>query len=284
MNMLHQFIDTQKDIAVFISKIFGQTMLIFASICIADIVAAQEGGDRTIKIAIPSWSAGKLIAYNIGARVRAITHREVSYFPLEGEPIWNELAAPNGKIDIFPDIWLPIQLDFWNRYVVQEKTVDSNSTPYSGDQGFFAFIPKALGVEQLRLSDLRSQKFIQMFSAKKDGVAEYWPGAAGWHSTVNNIATIEKNKLSTDWKTIDVDNDAFLSLLDARVRIGQPILFYCWTPETIYAKYNLIRVQDDIVAADCVKDGGQLQLTRVGCPYTPARVFVLFRKEFETIE
>lgn len=245
-----------------------------------------EEVDDIVHIAVPSWDAGGIIAHNIGKTLTEDFNIEVSYVEIEGDIIWEQLHNDDGSIDIFPDIWLPNQVDFFDDFVNQRGTVGSNAVPYQGDQGFYVQYPG--GIDEVSIADLQDANFAVKFDSDGNGKGEYWPGAEGWHSTLFSYVKMKDYELNGNWEEIQANNATFLDLLEERNSKGVASLFYYWTPDAVHAKYDLVQVSEPDYSEGCrtfiepSEDSDWLEKSSFQCAYPVSTVYILFRDEFNS--
>ncbi len=259
------------------------------TICLCAIAPyAAVANGSTVAIALPSWDAGKIIAYDLAALVEENSDFSVEFTEMEGDAIWPELASPDGKIDVFPDIWLPNQQSFFDQYVKEEGVVFANSMPYNGDQGFYALMPDALTAKKLGIKDLLDPQVFRAFDTDGNGKGELWPGAEGWHSTLYSMVKIKDYGLDQAWELIEGDNDHLQAVVDERAEKSQGLLFYYWEPEAMFAKYPSVKVDEVAYSEGCQNfvepkdDEDWLKKSSFKCAYEVATIHILFNKEIAT--
>lgn len=246
---------------------------------------ATLANDSVVSIALPSWDAGKIIAHDLAALVKDNTDLNVEFVEMEGDVIWAELANENGKIDVFPDIWLPNQQSHFDKYVVENSSVFANTVPYNGDQGFYAILPGKLSMSALKIEDLLNPVVISAFDTDKNGKGELWPGAEGWHSTLHSQVKMKDYELTDSWELIAADNAEFQKILDQRAESGQGLLFYYWEPEAVQAKHPTIKVKETEFTDGCQQfiepkdDADWLKKSSFKCAYQVATVHILFTRD-----
>ncbi len=102
-----------------------------------------------------------------------------------------------GDIDVHPDVWLPNQQSFTQKYVDGAGTVQLSQNPYEGNQGFC--VPTKFG-EANNITDIadlgRPDVAIKMDS-NGNGLGEMWIGAPGWASAnVNEVKVRDYDLMS----------------------------------------------------------------------------------------
>jgi glycine betaine/proline transport system substrate-binding protein len=258
------------------------TTIASALLALTSITKAEE--ITSARIAVPSWDAGAIIAHDIGNILNDRHGIAVSFVDIEGEAIWAQLDSEAGSIDIFPDIWLPNQQHFFDKFVDGEGSVVANTVPYTGEQGFYTQIP---GSEvRLSIDDLADPTVVSMFDTDGNGLGEYWPGVEGWHATLFSRVKMHGYGISDKWEEINATNEEFIGILEARKKVGDPTLFYYWSPDALLAKHNPHLVSEPEYTEGCQKlvepkdDAQWMEKSTFSCAYPSSVVHVLFRDEF----
>ena len=170
----------------------------------------------------------------------------------------------------------------WNKFAIERKTVASNRTPYIGKQGFYV-INTPGDVKQLNINHFQKDEIINHFN---NNLAEFWPGAPGWHATIFSKVKMHSYGLNKKFKELTLDNSEFLSLLAQKNQDGGSLLFYYWSPDWIHAKYSITLVNEREYEDGCRKivdpteDESWLTLSKFDCAYPDSEVWIVFRDEF----
>lgn len=252
----------------------------FGALYVSQSVSAKE----VIRIGIPSWPAGEIIAHNIAEKINSSGLKyEIDFVDLTDVDHWSELDKDNGVIDIFPDIWMPNHQPNWDEYVIEAKSVYSNRTPYIATQGFHVFSPDLKKFNELSVDDLGNPEVIEYFDSDGNGKAEYWPGGDAYRSKHYSKLKIHEQDLSDKWEALEVEQDEFLEILKKRKLSERPILFYYWTPEWLFAKYNTFQLKEPDYQEGCMSIVGDLedkdwmQNSSFNCNYPETQVYMLYR-------
>jgi len=81
-------------------------------------LAAEE-----VKIGVPSWTGAQAIAHVLGEVVTSRIGGQVELVPGNNATIFQAMDQGKGDIDVHPDVWLPNQESFTNKYVEEAGTV-----------------------------------------------------------------------------------------------------------------------------------------------------------------
>ncbi len=134
-----------------------------------------------VKIGVPSWTGAQAIANLLAAVVIERIGGEAELVPGNNATIFQGMDQGKGDIDVHPDVWLPNQQSFTQKYVDGAGTVQLSQNPYEGNQGFC--VPTKFG-EANNITDIadlgRPDVAIKMDS-NGNGLGEMWIGAPGWH-------------------------------------------------------------------------------------------------------
>ena len=92
-------------------------------------------GER-VAIGVTSWTGAKAIAHLIATVVTERIGGEVEMVLGNNANIFQAMDQGKGDIDVHPNVWLPNQESFTNKYVVGAGTVLLSENHYIGNQGF----------------------------------------------------------------------------------------------------------------------------------------------------
>ena len=91
-----------------------KTMLLGTAIFAASVTAATA---EEVKIGVPSWTGAQAIAHVLGEVVTSRIGGTVEYVPGNNATIFQAMDQGKGDVDVHPDVWLPNQESFTNKYV-----------------------------------------------------------------------------------------------------------------------------------------------------------------------
>jgi len=245
--------------------------------------------EENINIVMPAWDSGRLVASFLASEIERNFGRETTFLDIPVDEGWAELDDAKGKIDIYPDIWLPNQQTNWSKYIEQKKSVIANVTPYIGEQNLYYLqtdkIPTNVDVKLLTDSE-----FIKKFDANGNGKGEYWPGVEGWGSYTFTQIKFHNYGLIDLWEPLSLTTDEFLGVLADRKKQGGSILFYYWAPEWIHAEYQLGDVTEPPYEEGCqdILDESEspdyLEKSTFMCEYPDSEVHIIFRHNIDDKE
>ena len=84
--------------------------------------AAEE-----VKIGVPSWTGAQAIAHLLAAVVEMRIGGKAELVPGNNATIFQAMDQGKGDIDVHPDVWLPNQQSFTQKYVDEAGTVTLSS-------------------------------------------------------------------------------------------------------------------------------------------------------------
>ncbi|MBL8581760.1 MAG: hypothetical protein JNL61_05960 [Rhizobiaceae bacterium] len=275
------------------------------SVAAAAILAMSAGAavakDQVV-IGELDWPGSRAIEQVLNQIMTEYLDADVSTISAAQEALYESMNKGDGSVDVVADVWsdhLPAQM---KNYVLpgSAETIIFNKTPYEGTEGIF--IPKYVADEHgvKALGDLAKPDVAKLFDSDGNGLGEIWAGATGWES--NNHTQVRAKSYGFD-KTMEltnVDQAIELALLKDAYESKKPIAFYYWTPEWIFAAYDLVKLEeppfdgyttDDAKGTDRYKaDGcytfyqpGQrndwLEASDIKCSQPPTRVYVAHSKQ-----
>ncbi|HET8728031.1 MAG TPA: glycine betaine ABC transporter substrate-binding protein, partial [Alphaproteobacteria bacterium] len=111
-------------------------------------------------------------------------------------------------------------------------------------QGFYipGYIQDEYGIT--KVSDLADPEIAKLFDIDDDGKGEYWAGVAGWETTYINQARAKSYGFDEYFEPLIISDAAFKAELKASIAREEGILFYYWTPEWLFAKYDLRQLEE----------------------------------------
>ena len=91
-----------------------------------------------------------------------------------------------------------------------------------------------------QISDLADPDMAKNFDTNGDGRGEVWVGASGWAST--NIEKIRAKSYGYDetMELVEMDETLAMADVDAAVAKDTDHVFYCYTPNQMFALYELV--------------------------------------------
>jgi glycine betaine/proline transport system substrate-binding protein len=235
-------------------------------------LAAEE-----VKIGLPSWTGAQAIGHLLGEVVTSRIGGKVEYVPGNNATIFQAMDQGKGDIDVHPDVWLPNQESFTNKYVEGAGTVVLSSNPYEGNQGFC--VSKDFGEANniTDIADLGRPDVAALMDSDGNGKGEMWIGAPGWASAnVNEVKTRDYGLLDFI-EPIRAEESVKTARIRDSIAKGEGYAFYCYKPHAVWfmfdvkmlseptydpAKYIMVQPSDDadwynksmVATKDALKD------------------------------
>ena len=218
-------------------------------------LAAEE-----VKIGLPSWTGAQAIGHLLGEVVASRIGGKVEYVPGNNATIFQAMDQGKGDIDVHPDVWLPNQESFTNKYVEGAGTVVLSSNPYEGNQGFC--VSKDFGEANniTDIADLGRPDVAALMDSDGNGKGEMWIGAPGWASAnVNEVKTRDYGLLDFI-EPIRAEESVKTARIRDSIAKGEGYAFYCYKPHAVWfmfdvkmlsepaydpAKYVMVQPSDD---------------------------------------
>jgi glycine betaine/proline transport system substrate-binding protein len=247
------------------------------------------------------WSGATAIEHVLSQVMTERLDADVSTISAAIDALFAAMDKGDGSVDVVADMWvdhLPAQM---KAYVLpgSRETIILNREPYYGSEGTFvpAYVREQHGIKDL--ADLAKPEVAKLFDSDGNGKGELWAGAVGWESV--SLTEIRGKSYGFD-KTMEyttVDQAVFLAQLKDAYERKKPIVFYYWTPEWIFAAFDLVKLQEPEFTGytmDSAKGSERynpqgcytyyqpseradwLEASRITCGQPPARVHVAHSK------
>jgi glycine betaine/proline transport system substrate-binding protein len=215
---------------------------------------------ENVNIGVPSWTGAQAVANVLGAIVETRMGGTVDYIPGNNATIFQAMDQGKGDIDVHPDVWLPNQQSFTQKYVDEAKTVTLSSNPYEGNQGFCVSKDFGQANNITDIADLGRPDVAALMDSDGNGKGEMWIGAPGWASAnVNEVKTRDYGLLDFI-EPIRAEESVKTARIKDSIAKGEGYAFYCYKPHAVWfmfdvemlseptfdeAKYKMIQPSDD---------------------------------------
>ena len=207
-------------------------------------VSSSAFGAEKVNIGAPSWTGAQAIAHLIQEIVTSRIGGEATLVPGNNAAIFAAMDAGNGDIDIHPDVWLPNQKSFTDKYVDGTGNVALSSNSYEGKQSFCvskAFSEKA-GVTSI--FDLARPEIAKMMDSDGNGKGEIWIGAPGWASANVNQVKVRDYGLMPFMEPVRADQSVMTATVGDSIKKGIGYAFYCYSPHAIWFQHDIVRLEE----------------------------------------
>ncbi len=217
------------------SAIIGSLMALTASTAFA----AEK-----VAIGVPSWTGAQAIANLIAVVVTDRIGGKVEMVPGNNAAIFQAMDQGKGDIDVHPDVWLPNQESFTNKYVRDRRTVLLSKNPYIGNQGFCVTQKFAKANKITDIADLGRPDVAKKMDSDGNGKGEIWIGAPGWASANVNEVKVRDYKLLNFLEPIRVDESAKTARIKDAIAKNEGYAFYCYEPHAIWSQFDVVMLSE----------------------------------------
>ena len=225
-------------------KFFGRLAGLMAALMIASAVPAYAK-DKVV-IGEQSWTGAVAIQNIMKTVIEKYLDGEVSFLLVAEQAMYPALDKGDGSIDVVPDLWSQHTTAMLNEYVLpgSKESIRLNKTPYQGSEGIFVpgYVQDQYNIR--KLADLAKPEVAKIFDTDGDGKGEYWAGAVGWEATNHSMVRAKSYGFDKHFTASSVEQPVFLAQLAAAYQRKEPIVFYYWKPEWIFASYDLRMLEE----------------------------------------
>lgn len=219
----------------------------FCGLLVAALVASSASPAafaERVNIGEPSWVGAKSIAHLIKNIVTDRIGGEAELVPGNNAAIFQAMHAGNGDIDVHPDVWLPNQESFTNKYVDGEGTVELSANSYVGKQSFCVSqaFSKQHGVTSI--FDLARPEIAKLMDGDGNGKGEIWVGAPGWASANVNQVKVRDYGLLPFMDPVRAEQSVMQATVGDSIAKGRGYAFYCYSPHAIWFLHDIVRLEE----------------------------------------
>ncbi len=212
------------------------------SIAIAAAISFAAGpafAAEKVNIGVPSWTGAQAIAHLLKAVVEMRIGGEAGMVPGNNATIFQAMHQSKGAIDVHPDVWLPNQQSFTQKYVDGEKTVTLSKNPYEGNQGFC--VSKNFGEANkiTDIADLGRPDVAKKMDSDGDGKGEIWIGAPGWASANVNQVKVRDYGLLDFIEPVRAEESVKTARVKDSIAKDEGYAFYCYKPHAIWYMFDV---------------------------------------------
>ncbi len=212
----------------------------FVALAMSTTAAMAE----TVKIGAPAWTGAQAIAALINEIVTTKMGGESELVPGDNAAIFAAMDAGKGDIDVHPDVWLPNQKSFTDKYVDGAGTVALSENAYEGKQSFCVSkqFSEANGVTSI--FDLARPEIAKLMDSDGNGKGEIWIGAPGWASANVNEVKVRDYGLLPFMDPIRADQSVMTATVGNSIKKGIGYAFYCYSPHAIWFQHDVVRLSE----------------------------------------
>ena len=153
-------------------------------------------------------------------------------------------AMDSGSMHVHPEVWLPNQANLHEKFVTTRGTVRVSPNGVPAFQGICVTKATADRIGITQVLDLADPDMAKNFDSNGDGWGEVWIGASGWAST--NVEKIRAKSYGYDetMELVEMDETLAMANVDAAVAKDANLVFYCYTPNHVFALHELVVLEE----------------------------------------
>lgn len=197
-----------------------------------------------INIGAPSWTGAQAIAHLVQEIVVTRIGGEANLVPGNNAAIFQAMDAGNGDIDMHPDVWLPNQKSFTDKYVEGTGNVSLSENAYEGKQSFCVSREFSEANEVTSIFDLARPEIAKLMDSDGNGKGEIWVGAPGWASANVNEVKVRDYGLMPFMEPIRADQAVMTATVGDSIDKGIGYAFYCYSPHAIWFQHDIVRLSE----------------------------------------
>ncbi|MDR2113263.1 MAG: ABC transporter substrate-binding protein [Candidatus Accumulibacter sp.] len=272
------------------------------SLLLSGLSNVSQAADKVV-IGEQNWTGAVAIQHVLAEVIRTRLDGDVSFLAADLPILWGSAGKNDGSVDVLCDVWLPNQAAGWARYVAKgsAETLIPTKNPYTGEQGFYipGYIQDQHNVKSVY--DLAKPEIAKLFSFQ-GGKPEFLVGPAGWESTYISEIKAKDYGFRPLFEIVSTEASVTYAKIDAAFKAKTGVLFYAYTPDWIFAAYDLRRLEEpafDGYAQDNKKgdpdynpngkwkfispteDADWLNKSKITSAFPDAKVYILHAKRLE---
>ena len=164
--------------------------------------------------------------------------------PGNNAAIFQAMDQGKGDIDVHPDVWLPNQQTFTDKYVDGAGTVALSSNFYEGKQSFCVSKAFSEANNVTSIFDLARPEIAKLMDSDGNGKGEVWIGAPGWASANVNEVKVRDYGLMPFMEPIRADQAVMTARVGDSVKKNEGYAFYCYSPHAIWFQHDIVRLEE----------------------------------------
>ncbi len=208
------------------------------------MVSAPALSAEKVNIGKPTWTGAQAIAALLQAVVVERIGGEADLVPGNNATIFQAMDQGKGDIDVHPDVWLPNQQSFTQKYVDGKGTVQLSKNPYEGNQGFCVSQNFAKANKISDIADLGRPDVAMKMDSDGNGKGEMWIGAPGWASANVNEVKVRDYNLSPFIDAIRAEESVKTARVKDSIAKNEGYAFYCYKPHAIWYMFDVTMLSE----------------------------------------
>lgn len=216
-----------------------KTILSLACATAIGLVSTPAISAESVKIGAPSWTGAQAIAALLAAVVEERIGGEAELVPGNNATIFQGMDQGKGDIDVHPDVWLPNQQSFTQKYVDGKGTVELSKNPYEGNQGFCVSQQFGKANNITDIADLGRPDVAMKMDSDGNGKGEMWIGAPGWASANVNEVKVRDYDLLPFIDPIRAEESVKTARIKDSIAKNEGYAFYCYKPHAVWYMFDV---------------------------------------------
>ena len=197
-----------------------------------------------VNIGEPSWVGAKAIANVIATVVEQKIGGQANLVPGNNAAIFQAMDAGKGDIDVHPDVWLPNQQSFTDKYVKGTGNVELSANSYEGKQSFCVSKDFSEKHNVTSIFDLTRPDIAKLMDSDGNGKGEIWVGAPGWASANVNEVKVRDYGLLPFMDAVRAEQSVMQAKVGDTIAKGTGYAFYCYSPHAIWVLHDIVRLSE----------------------------------------
>ena len=210
-----------------------------AALLFAGVSSAQAAD---VVVGVPNWPSATATANILKVVLEDNLGLEVELQNGTNPVIFE--AMDSGSMHVHPEVWLPNQANLHDKFVKSRGTVRMSPNGVPSFQGMCVTKATAERTGITEVADLADPDMARNFDTNGDGRGEVWVGASGWAST--NIEKIRAKSYGYDetMELLEMDEALATANVDSAVAKDANHVFYCYTPNHLFALHDLVILKE----------------------------------------
>ena len=220
-------------------KVLNWSRSLCAALLFAGVSSAQAAD---VVVGVPNWPSATATANILKVVLEDNLGLEVELQNGTNPVIFE--AMDSGSMHVHPEVWLPNQANLHNKFVKSKGTVRMSPNGVPSFQGMCVTKATAERTGITEVADLADPDMARNFDTNGDGRGEVWVGASGWAST--NIEKIRAKSYGYDetMELLEMDEALATANVDSAVAKDANHVFYCYTPNHLFALHDLVILKE----------------------------------------
>ena len=208
------------------------------------MVSAPALSAEKVNIGKPTWTGAQAIAALLQAVVVERIGGEAELVPGNNATIFQAMDQGKGDIDVHPDVWLPNQQSFTQKYVDDAGTVELSKNPYEGNQGFCVSQNFAKENKITDIADLGRPDVAMKMDSDGNGKGEMWIGAPGWASANVNEVKVRDYDLLPFIDPVRAEESVKTARIKDSIAKNEGYAFYCYKPHAVWYMFDVTMLSE----------------------------------------